>query len=55
MIQKNYNAHLQEKLKSHVDHLLSFQKEMKVNYILIKKLDIKEDFLKDNKLLESSK
>lgn len=53
-IQKNSNATLQEKYKSHVEYLYNLEKEMKVSYILIKKLDIKEDFLRSHKLAESN-
>lgn len=55
MIQKMSNAHYQELYKSHIDYLYSLQKMMKVSYILVKKLDIKEDFLKENKIQESVK
>lgn len=55
MIQRNCNAHLQEKFKSHIDYLYSLQKEMKVSYIIIKKLDIREEFLRSNKLPEYPK
>jgi hypothetical protein len=55
MIQKSSNLHMQDKFKSHIEYLYSLQKEMKVSYVLVKKLDIKEDFLKENKLQESSK
>jgi hypothetical protein len=55
LIQKNTNAHLQEIYKSHIDYLYSLQKEMKVSYILVKKLDIKEDFLREHKIEESIK
>ncbi len=54
-IQKNCNATLQEKYKSHIEYLYNYQKEMKVSYILIKKLDIKEEFLRSNKLVESNR
>jgi hypothetical protein len=54
-IQKNCNATLQEKFKSHIEYLYSLQKDLKVSYILIKKLDIKEEFLRSNKLNESYK
>ena len=54
-IQKNCNAHLQDKHKTHIEYLYNLQKEMKVSYIIIKKLDIKEDFLKSNKLVEFNK
>jgi hypothetical protein len=54
-VQKSSNAHLQEKYKSHIEYLYNLQKEMKVSYILIKKLDIKEEFLRSNKLAEMNK
>jgi hypothetical protein len=54
-VQKSSNAHLQEKYKSHIEYLYNLQKEMKVSYILIKKLDIKEEFLRSNRLAEMNK
>lgn len=53
-IQRNYNLNIHEKLKSNIETLLSMQKVLKVNYIIVKKLDIKEDFLKINRLTVSS-
>ncbi len=54
-IQRFYNAHLQEKLKTKIDVLYGMQKDLRVKYILIKKLDIDEKFLQENKILESIK
>jgi|LauGreDrversion4_2_1035121.scaffolds.fasta_scaffold659237_1 hypothetical protein len=50
VIQKNYNLNIHEKLKSRMEVLLSVQKAMKVNYLIVKKLDIKEEFLRTNRL-----
>jgi len=50
LIQKNYNMNIHEKLKSRMEVLLSVQKQMKVSYVIIKKLDIKEEFLRQNRL-----
>lgn len=54
-IQKAYNQSLQIKLKQNIDSLTSLQKEMRVNYIIIKKLDISEEFLKSYGLKEELK
>lgn len=45
-IQKAYNQSLQVKLKQNIDALTSLQKDMRVSYVIIKKLDITEDYLK---------
>jgi len=52
-LQRNCFATLLEKYKSRIDFLHGLQKDLKVSYILIKKLDIKEEFLKSNKIVES--
>jgi hypothetical protein len=54
-IQKFYNAHLQEKLKTKVDKLYGLERDLRVKYILVKKLDISEDFLLKWKIVESNK
>lgn len=53
-LQKNYNMNVYEKLKGDIDKLLDFQKSMKVNYLTIKKIDIREEFLKEKKVQISS-
>ena len=54
-IQKNVYLHQQERFRENIDYLYNNQKEMKVSYIIIKKLDIKEAFLNENKIPESTK
>ncbi len=54
-IQKSYNQSLQIKLKQNIDSLTSLQKEMRVSYIIVKKLEISEDFLKQYGLKEELK
>ena len=46
---------LQDKLRNQLDNLFNYQQEQKVSYILIKKLDISEDFLMNYKITESMK
>jgi hypothetical protein len=53
-IQKNYNLNINEKLRGSLEKLLSYKKTMRVNYIIVKKIDIREDFLKDKKIQISS-
>ena len=53
-IQENYNLSINLRLKGNIEDLIDFQKTLKVNYLLIKKIDIREDFLKDNKVPISS-
>jgi hypothetical protein len=54
-IQKFYNAHLKEKLRTKVDKLYSLERKLNVKYILIKKMDINEEFLLKLKIIESNK
>lgn len=54
-IQKAYYQSLQEKLRHNIDYLTSLQKDMRISYIIIKKLDITEDFLKNYGLKEETK
>jgi hypothetical protein len=53
-IQKNYNLNINEKLRGSLEKLLAYKKTMKVNYIIVKKIDIREDFLKEKKIPISS-
>ncbi len=39
-IQKGYNSSLQHKLSNNIDQLINYQKSMKINYLIIKKLEI---------------
>lgn len=54
-LQKLYNQSLQVKLKQNIDALTSLQKDMRVSYVIVKRLEIKEDFLKANGLKEELK
>lgn len=44
-IQKNFNLNLNEKLKWNINVLLGMQTNMKITYVIIKKIDFKDDFL----------
>jgi hypothetical protein len=55
LLKRNCNASYQEKYKSQIEYLYSLQKEMKVSYITVKKLDISEEFLNSLDLTESIK
>jgi hypothetical protein len=52
-IQKRYNSSLQEKLSSNIDQLINYQKTMKINYLVIKKLEV--DSLLDVNATEDSR
>jgi len=39
-IQEGYNSSLQHKLSNNIDQLINYQKSMKINYLIIKKLEI---------------
>lgn len=52
-IQNKYNSSLQEKLSSNIDQLINFQKTMKINYLIIRKLEV--DKLLDPDALENSR
>ena len=53
-LQKNYNLNINSKLEGDVEKLVNFQISLKVNYIIIKKIDIREDFLKAYKVVVGS-
>lgn len=53
-IQKNFNLNISEKLKGGVESMINYAKSMKVNYIIVKKIDIREEFLKEKKIPVSS-
>jgi hypothetical protein len=54
-IQRNCISTLQEKYKSQIEHLFNMQKQMKICYMMIKKLEINEEFLAANKMVEANK
>ena len=41
-IQNNYNNSLQYKLSSKIEDLINFERSLKINYIIIKKLDLEK-------------
>lgn len=52
-IQHRCNLNLQEKYKlANIERLVVQQKELNISYIIIKKLDIKEEFYINNKIIE---
>lgn len=56
-LQKKINLQQQDKFKDNIDSLFNNNKriQMKVTYIIIKRLMIGEDFLARNKIIESNK
>ena len=54
-LQKYCNASYQEKYKKQIEYLYSLQKDMKVSYITVKKLDMTQEFLMNFNLIESIK
>ena len=52
-IQNIYNLSLNEKLKG--ESLMEFQKSLKVSYLIIKKIDLKDEFLIENRVDVSNK
>jgi hypothetical protein len=54
-LQKNCNSSYQEKYKTQIEYLYSLPKQIKVSYIIVKKLDITEEFLMNLNIFESIK
>ncbi len=50
-IQKKFNQDLNEKLKWDINELLSMQIDMKITYIIIKKIDFRDSFLEKYNLI----
>jgi hypothetical protein len=54
-IQLNYNSDLHTRMKNNIKNLISKQVNLNLNYLVIKKLEIKEDFTNSLKLGECEK
>ena len=50
LINQNYNQSLYEKLKTNINSLISIQKNLRINYIIVKKLELKQEFLNSFRL-----
>ena len=53
-IKTRYNWSLYEKLSKRIDIFSSLQKKLNINYIIIKKLDFRPDFLNEFKLSDDN-
>lgn len=51
-INNNYNQSLEYKLKKNIDQLTNLQKNMNLNYLIVKKLDFNQEFLNHFRLEE---
>lgn len=54
-IQTSINSPFHHRFKQNIGNLTTKQKDLKINYIIIKKLEIKEEFLKFHKLEDCQK